>query len=166
MAFPAYLRWVVPTLSILLGLSLLLHFWTFYTLYRTRSVVKEQISLLATQVETASDEVARFDVPIKRAIPVHATIPVQKTLTVPISTTFAFSDSVSIPLLGTSIDVPVQMDVPINTQVPFTINESLDISTTVDLDLSVPVEVAINETPLAPYLDQLHDSLLELNEAL
>jgi len=164
--YPSYLRWVVPTLAVLLGLSLLLHFWTFYTLYRTRSVIKQQLTVLADEVDVASNDVARLELPIRRAVPVQAAIPVSQQFTVPISTTFALSDEVSIPMLGTSIDVPISMDLPIRTQVPVTISQTVQLSTTVDLDLTVPLDLPIRQTPLGPYLDRLRESLRRLNQQL
>lgn len=163
---PPAMRRAIAVLGTLLALSLLLHLWTFYTLYRTRTLVRNQLALLGSQVEEAQTSVARFEVPINQDVPINTTVPFDKTFNIPISTTVAISDYVDFPLFGAVIPVPVQFNAPVSATVPISVSTTFDLSTTIRVDLTVPIDVAVSETPLAPYLKRLREALAQLEEEL
>lgn len=158
--------WLVPIVLGLLVISLGLHIWTIATIANIRSLAKAQVAALSRQVGTVQDDIITVNVNVNRAVPINATIPVREQISVPISTTVELNESVRIAIENVEFDVPLNIDVPIRTTVPITVDETVNISTTVDLDLTTPLSIAIQDTSLASYLEELQQALLDLSEQL
>jgi hypothetical protein len=162
----AYLRWAMPLITALLLASLAVNAITIWTLLRARSIARDSIGTLAAQLEDAGNDTLRLDIPINQSIPINTTVPISRQLTVPISTTIPFDDVIKIPILGSSVDIPFQAEIPVRVEVPVTIDVTVPISTSVAVNMSVPLELSVAETPIAGYLQQLRQSLLEMRERL
>ncbi|MEN9938874.1 MAG: hypothetical protein RLZZ387_5453 [Chloroflexota bacterium] len=160
----------VRILAFLLTLSLTLHAATIYTLYQVRETARGQVSALAEALGDAGDDVIRISVPLNQPIPVVASVPIRKTITVPIDTTITLDTEFTVPLktpLGTyNVPVPIRGDVPIKLEAPVVIDETVEIKTTITLDTTLPLELPVRDTPLAAYLEQLRQGLLDLAERL
>lgn len=163
-------RWITRVLAGLIAFSLLLHLLEFVIIFRTRAIVRDQITLLAQEIESAQQETLTLTLNVEQSVPVEASIPVQRNLTVPVSTTVTIDQVINLPIdtpLGPySIPVPIRADVPISTTVPIVLDETVDISTTVDLVLDVPIAINTGDTPFADYLEQLRLRLLDLRGTL
>ena len=169
-SIPRYLRWAVPALTVLLVGSLILHVLTIMTLLHVRTLVKDQVAVMAREMEQVQSDVIRVTVPIKYSIPINTQVPIRKELIVPIRTTVKIDNSVTIPLntpFGeTSFAVPIRAEVPVETTVPITLNETMPVSTVVDLDLTIPIELPLSNTPVAGYLERLRNILLQMGAAI
>lgn len=165
-AGPEYLRWAMPLLASLLLASLALNLVTIFTLLRARAIARDAIGNLAAQIEDASDDVLQLEVPIKQSVPINVTVPLRQQFTVPISTTVPFDDVIPLPVLGTTINIPIQTQFRIRTEVPVDIDTTVPINTSINVDLTVPLNVPVRETPLAAYLERLRQSLLDMRESL
>jgi hypothetical protein len=165
-------------LVIFVLVSLVLDVFIVVQLYRARQIAlrltaQAAVALGALQGETIrytfhfQDELPvvaevpfyeKLDVPIVAAIPISTTVSVEQTLQVPIHTLLG-DITVEVPL---DVDIPVAMTVPIDLSVPVEISRTVTISATVPLDLEVPLAIPIAETPLADFLGELQNALLDL----
>lgn len=162
--------WMVRAGMIVMLVSLVLHAFQLFVIFRTRVVVQQQVALLANQVEEARDDTISLDLQLNQPVPIRADVPIEQNVTIPISTTVRINDEISIPIntpFGSyTLPIPVQTDVPIRMTVPITVDETVNISTTIELDMNVPINLDIDDTSLADYLDRLHEHLTELQDTL
>ena len=162
--------WMVRIGIAAMLVSLALHAFQLFVIFRTRAVVQQQVVTLADQIEDARDDTISLDLQLNQPVPVRAAVPIEQNLTVPVSTTVRIDDEISIPLntpFGLyTLPIPVETDVPVRATVPITVDETVNISTTVDLDMNVPIDLDIDNTSLADYLDRLHEHLTELQDTL
>lgn len=167
---PGLGRFVTPILALLLGLSLALHAWTLFTLLRTRTLVREEFTTLATQLAQIEGSTPHFSIPVRQNVPIQASVPINRQLTVPISTTVPIRQTVAVsldtPVGAFPVNVPLNMDIPIRLEVPVTLSETLQINTTVALDVPLELNIPIQETALADYLRQLRQRLIAITNSL
>ncbi|NOK57513.1 MAG: hypothetical protein GFH27_549303n221 [Chloroflexi bacterium AL-W] len=160
--------WVVRTGITVILVSLVLHAFQLFVIFRTRAVVQQQVATLVNEIEEAQQETISFNLQLDQPVPIRAAVPIQQNLTIPISTTVQVDEKIDIPLSTPfglyRIPVPIQTDVPVQATVPITVDETFNISTTVELDMNIPIDFAIDSTLLADYLDRLHQHLTELQE--
>jgi hypothetical protein len=143
-----------------------LQLWTLITLNRVRRMAHEQVGALAEQVRLVQDEVIRTNIHISQDMPVQTSMPINQTFDVPVDTTVFIEKEVTLSFGDTSFPIPLELDIPINTTVPVEINESMNISMTIPLDLHMPVAIPVRETNAIDYLEDLHSSLLYLEDEL
>jgi hypothetical protein len=159
------MTWV---LTVLVLLSLALHAVTIFALLQARTLAKEQLVLLADQLQKAEQQDLTFDIKQSRGVPVQALVPVQKQLNIPINTTVNIDQILNVPIntpLGnTSINIPIKTSIPVNISVPVTISETLPVSTTFFIDADIPVTIPMSNTPLAGMLRDLRQQLLDLSK--
>ncbi len=159
-------RVVIPTLIILLVLSLMLHALTLASLLRVRSTAIGQLNAFNVYIGKVAQDSIDVNIPLNQSIPIRASIPVNQQLTIPIKTTVPISQSVNVSTPLGVLPLPIQMNFPVNLQIPVVISQSVDISTTIALNTNVPISVPISDTPLANYLQQLRESLQQLADNL
>jgi hypothetical protein len=157
---------LLPIVLVLLGISLGLHAWTFYTLHETRSAARERVEALSERIREAQGEVITSTVYIDYDLPINANVPILQTFEVPIDTTVNVDYSFDMSFAGNTVPVPFNFNVPISTTVPVELNENIDINTSVQLDTQIPITVPVSETIVVDYLDELHRSLVELDAEL
>ena len=159
---------VVWVLTVLVLVSLALNAVTIFALLQARTLAKEQIVLLADQLQKAEGQDLTFDIKQTRGIPVQAVVPVQKQLSIPINTTVNIDQVLNVPIntpLGnTSINIPIKTSIPVNLTVPVAISETVTISTTFMLDGNVPVTIPMANTPFATMIRDLRQQLLALSQ--
>jgi hypothetical protein len=155
-------------LTVLVLLSLALHAVTIFAVLQARTLAKEQLVLLAEQLQKAEQQELTFDIKQTRGVPVQAVVPIQKQLNIPINTTVNIDQVLNVPIntpLGsTSINIPIKTSIPVNLTVPVTISETVLISTTFFIDANVPVTIPMANTPLASMLRDLRLQLLALSQ--
>jgi hypothetical protein len=157
----------VWVLTVLVLVSLALNAVTIFALLQARTIAKEQIVLLADQLQKAEGQDLTFDIKQTRGIPVQAVVPIQKQLNIPINTTVNIDQVLNVPIntpLGnTSINIPIKTTIPVNITVPVTLSESLPISTTFFIDANIPITIPMANTPFATMIRDLRQQLLDLS---
>lgn len=161
---------ILALLAVTLFISLLLHAWTIYTLYRTRTLAREQIVLLSSEISSLRAENIEIDLPIRQNIPVNAEVQVNQTMRVPVDTTIEVDQEVRLPIttpLGeTAVSFPIEASVPVAVEVPVQISQTVPISTVVSLDFRLPISQPIAATSLGAYLERLQARLEALVDQL
>jgi len=174
------LAYVLLTLLVLFSLAL--NVAVIHGLLAVRDLTVEALDQALAALDGLEDEVLETSARVQQTIPVEASIPFQRQWTVPIrmevpiAHEIRFQETLKVPietaLFKFDIDVPVDTTIPLNlvvpidTEVPFAISETIPIHTEVMIDLTVPVTVAMANTPLPGYLDELRDTLTGLQEKL
>ncbi|HET89987.1 MAG TPA: hypothetical protein ENN99_04490 [Chloroflexi bacterium] len=131
----------------------------------------EAVSDTRILVTSISEDTFSYTLTVEQEIPIATSIPFQEEVIVPVRTTIPISTTLIIPfnagLLGTfDIDVPVRTLIPVNMELAVPISQTVDIATTVPLNVDIPVNIPLNETPLANYLIELDAALARLEEGL
>jgi len=160
---PYLIQTLLATLVLLMiGLQL----WTLMTLNRVRRMAHEQVGILAEQVRQVQDEVIQTNIHISQDVPVQTSMPINQAFNVPVDTTVFIEKEVTLSFGDTKFPIPLELDIPINTTVPVNINESMNISMTIPLDMDMPIAIPVRETIAKEYLEELHSSLLYLEDEL
>ena len=154
--------WFTYLLFGLVLASLMLHLWSWYTVQQYRALAHEQLVSLADQVAQAQTSVITAEFPVNQRVPIRTTIPVKKGLVVPFSTRVKVDDTVTVPLAGFNVPVPIRADIPVNATVPITIDETVTISTTVELNLTVPIRLPVVNSSFEVVLKELEQRLRNL----
>lgn len=154
--------WATYALFTLVVASLMMQLWTLYTLNQVRTTVREQLIILADQVQAAQTSIISADFPVNQRVPIVTNIPVKKSVTVPIKTQVNVDSSVTVPLAGFNFQVPIRADIPVDTNVPVNIDETVAISTTVDLNLTIPIRIPVTNSSFEGILKELEQRLRAL----
>jgi hypothetical protein len=116
-------------------------------------------------------------------VPVQTSVPISTSVVVPVQTTVPIKTSVVVPIdLGTtsynrtvpldlgvisySLTVPISTAFPVDLEFTVPVSKTVDIATTVPVDLAFPIEIAIADTPLAGYLEDLDAYLAKVEDKL
>ena len=182
---PRGLKFTLALLFALVLVSIGINVFLVWQLVQFRQQATETIDRLQPQLEIAFDQTdARlaefqqstltFDVDVDEVIPVQANVPFNETIEIPVQITIPieedFETIITVNALGAEIPVPVVvpvlMEFPIDEVVTVTISRTIPLSTSVSLNLAVPVQIDINDTELAPYLQELRQGLDAVKETV
>lgn len=151
-------------LGVLTLLSLVLNGVVIFQLVRLRCVAHGVVADTRTLVTDMADDTFSTTVEIDQEIPISTDLPFNEVMTVPIDTVVPISTTVVVPVdLGFTtynLAVPIETIIPVDMDVTVPFSGTVDIVTAVPIDVDVPVEVAIADTPLVDYLEEL-DAILE-----
>jgi len=162
---------VLILLTLLTLLSLALNGVIIFALLRARQTTLAMVKDTRAVVSGIGDDTISYTMEIEHEIPVSISVPFIHEIDVPVNTTIPIDTTVIVPIeagiLGTiEIEVPIRTFVPLNLEIAVPINETVEVDTTVPLDLEVPVEIAITDTPIGGYLEELDEALAQLEERL
>ncbi len=131
-----------------------------------RSVVTDARAL----VREVSDDTFSYTFEVDQEIPISTEIPFSESITVPINSVVPIDTTVVVPVnLGFTtynLTVPIETVFPVNMEVTVPVSQVVDITTVVPLNIDVPIEIAVSETPLADYLDDVDATLKRTEEQL
>jgi len=159
---------------ILLGaltlLSLVLNGVIIFQFLRLRCVAHGVVADTRALVTDLTDDTFSTTVEIDQEIPISTDLPFNEVMTVPIDTIVPISTTVVVPVdLGFTtynLAVPIETIIPVDMEVSVPFSETVDIITAVPIDVDVPVEIAIADTPLVDYLEELDAALEEIEGQL
>lgn len=159
---------------ILLGaltlVSLILNGVVIVQLLQLRCAAREVVTDVRTIVTDLADDTFSHTVEVDQEIPLSTNIPFNEAVTVPINTVIPISTTVIVPVnLGITtyrLTVPIDTLVPVDMDVTVPFSQTVDVVTAVPLDVDVPVEIAIADTPLVDYLQDLDATLGEIEGQL
>lgn len=165
-------RYVV--VLILLGalalLSLLVSGVVLVQFLRLRSAARDIVVGTRGLVTDLADETFFYTVEVDQEIPLSTDVPFHEVVTVPINTVIPISTTVVVPVnLGFTtynLAVPIDTVVPVDVEVTVPFSETLSIITAVPIDVDVPLEIAVADTPLVGYLQELNAMLKETEEQM
>lgn len=153
-------------LTALILLSLIVSATMIVELMWWRQYILTEIADIRAIVKDIGEDTLVYTFEVDQEIPVAASIPFSQEITVPINTTVPVTTTVIVPIdLGLTtynLKVPVNTVFPVDMEVTVPVSQTVDIVTTVPLDIDVPIEIAVAETPLVGYLDQLDATLADM----
>ena len=158
-------------LAVLTLLSLTLNGVVILSLLRAQQIGLSTVADARALVTGIGDATFSYTIEVDQEIPVVADIPFYEEVTVPVNTTIPINTTVVIPiragLLGDfDIDVPIRTVIPVDLEFTVPVSQTVNIATTVTLDVDVPVEIPLNETPLAGHLEELDAALARIEARL
>jgi hypothetical protein len=152
-------------LGVLTLLSLTLNGIVIFQLLRLRCVAHGVVTDTRTLVTNLTDDTFSTTVEIDQEIPISTDLPFNEVMTVPVNTVVPISTTVVVPVdLGITtynLAVPINTVFPVDIEVTVPFSETVDVTTAVPIDVDVPVEIAIADTPLVDYLEELDATLEE-----
>jgi len=159
---------------ILLGamtlLSLIVSGVVLVAFFRLRSAARDIVGDTRRLVADLADETFSYTVEVDQDIPLSTDVPFNEAVTVPINTVIPINTSVVVPinLRFTTYDltVPINTVVPVDVEVTVPFSETVSITTAVPVDVDVPLEIAVADSPLIGYLQELDAMLEETEEQL
>lgn len=165
-------RYVV--VLILLGaltlLSLLVSGVVLVQFLRLRSTARGIVADTRGLVADLADETFSYTVEVDQDIPLSTDVPFHEAVTVPINTVIPISTTVVVPInlrfTTYNLAVPIDTVVPVDVEVTVPFSETVSITTAVPVDVDVPLEIAVADTPLVGYLQELNAMLKETEEQL
>jgi hypothetical protein len=144
----------------------MLNAMTIVELLWWRQYILSEIADTRAIFGSIGEDTFSFTFEVDQEIPVATSIPFIQEITVPINTTLPVNTSVVVPIdLGFTtynLAVPINTVFPVDMEVTVPVSQTVDIVTTVPMDISVPVEIAIADTPLVGYLDEVDTTLAEM----
>ena len=141
-----------------------------------RETVRHMLAEAITDLGSFGDLSLRYDIPVKDSLPVNAHIPLKEQMNITVKgsipvnqvvqTTVTITASpfgIKVPL---DVEVPLNINVPIDITLPVTIDHNLVIDTDVPIDLNVPIHIELGKTELTDFVDQVVESLKQLEELI
>jgi hypothetical protein len=134
--------------------------------------VLEQAIADIGELQESSIEVT---VDIDEAVDFAADFPIDQVFTIRLDTEFPIKDEfttrvavqgpfgVDIPF---TVDVPIDIAVPIQTDVEIPVSEIVKVDTEIPLQMTIPIAIAIADSAIADFLQELEKSLIDLRAAL
>jgi hypothetical protein len=157
-------------LGVLTLLSLVLNGVVIFQFLRLRCVAHGVVADTRALVTELTDETFSTTVEIDQDIPISTELPFNEAMTVPIDAVVPISTTVVVPVdLGFTtykLAVPIETVIPVDMDVTVPFSETVDIVTAVPIDVDVPVDIAIADTPLVDYLEELDATLQEIGGEL
>lgn len=178
--FHLFFLYLFVIVSLLLNIYLISQLLTLQRRARAlaqefRPIVAENLSQAIAELEEIQNSTFEFVVEIEQEFPVNVEVPIDENVEIPVKLSFPvkqqvettammalFDGDVEIPV---DISVPVEVEVPIDVVVPVEVKRTIPISTTVPVDFDIPIAIDVNETPLAPYIEQLRVALIMYQES-
>ncbi len=114
-------------------------------------------------------------VDIDEAVDFATDLPIDQVFTIRLDTEFPIKDefTMRVAVQGPSgvdipftVDVPIDIAVPIQTEIDIPVNEIVRVDTQIPLQMSVPIAIAIADSAIADFLQELEQSLIDLRAAL
>ena len=159
----AYL-FVVILLTVLTLLSLMLNGVVIYALVQAQQTMHGIVSDAREMVSQLADHTFTYTVEVDQEFPISTEFPFSQTMTVPVNTVVPVNTKVVVPIdLGFTtyrLTVPVNTVFPVDMDFTIPVSQVVDITTVVPMSMALPVEIAVPETPLAGYLEEV-DAMLE-----
>ena len=150
---------VLIVLTVLTLLSLAVNGLTIVELLWWRQYALTEIASARTLIRGVEEETFSYVFEVDQEIPVTASIPFSQEITVPINTTVPVQTTVVVPIdlafTTYNLSVPINTVFPVDMEVTVPISQTIDIVTTVPMDIDVPIEIALADTPLVGYLQQI-----------
>jgi hypothetical protein len=157
-------------LGVLTLLSLVLNGIVIFQFLRLRCVAHGVVADTRALITELTDDTFSHTVEIDQEIPISTDLPFNEAMTVPINTVVPISTTVVVPVdLGFTtynLAVPIDTVFPVDMEVTVPFSQTVGITTAVPIDVDVPVEIAIADTPLVDYLDELDAKLEEIDAQL
>jgi hypothetical protein len=169
-------------LLVLVLLSLALNAVALAGLLGARKAMVEGLDQTLEALDGLEDESFKTTFQVQETIPVEASVPFHREwtvpfdLTVPIRHELSFQETLEVPIntplfkldidVPVSATIPVSLTVPVDGEVPIVISETIAVNTEVVIDVTVPVAIAMSDTPLPDYLDELRSSLEAVRQQL
>ncbi|HEY66670.1 MAG TPA: hypothetical protein G4N97_00170 [Thermoflexia bacterium] len=161
---------ILIVLAILTLLSLTLNATVILSLMRARQIALDTVADARALVTDIGDDTFSYTLEVNQEIPIATGIPFNEEVTVPINTTIPINTTVIVPIdLGVTtynLEVPIRTVIPVDLEFTVPVSQTVSIATTVPLDVDVPLEIAIAETPLVGYLEQLDAALAQIEARL
>lgn len=157
-------------LGVLTLLSLALNGIVIFQFLRLRCVAYGVVADARTLITDLTDDTFSHTVEIDQEIPISTDLPFNEAMTVPINAVLPISTTVVVPVnLGFTtynLAVPIDTVFPVDMEVTVPFSQTVDITTAVPIDVDVPVEIAIADTSLVDYLEELDATLEEIEGQL
>ncbi len=166
-----------------LGLNLFLIFQLMQTRRQLLQIVtdvkpalQETFDTVGQELETFQNSTLQFNIQIDQQVPINTDIPFNETVDVPVQVVIPVKEEIETTVMmdpfqagleiPVDIVVPIDMEFPIDQVVSFTVARTVPISATIPLSLTVPINIDINNTDLAPYVEQLREGLDTLEKTV
>jgi hypothetical protein len=150
-------------LTMLTLLSLAVNAISIFELLWWRQYALTKIADARATLRTIGRDTFAYTFEMNQEIPVAAGIPFSQEITVPIKTTVPVNTTVVVPIdLGFTtyrLSVPVNTVFPVDMEVTVPFSQTVEIVTTFPMDIDVPIEIAIADTPVVGYLDEVDTAL-------
>ncbi len=157
----------LAVLSVLTLLSLVLNGIVIYALLEARRGAHRLVGEVRMLVDEATGDTFRYSVDFEQEVPISAEFPFSETFAVPVNTVIPIETTVVVPVdLGITtyrLRIPIDTVFPVDMELAVQVSQMVEIDTVVPLKVDVPVEVAVGETSLADYLEEI-DRMLERAE--
>jgi len=157
-------------LTVLTLLSLALNAIVIFEFLQLRQAAHGVVTDARALITEISDDTLSYTVEVDQEIPVSTEIPFSESISVPINTVVPINTEVVVPVdLGFTtykLTVPIETVFPVDMEVTVPVSQVVDITTVVPLQVEVPIEIAVSETPLARYLEDVNATLKRTEEQL
>jgi hypothetical protein len=158
-----WLLWLVALGSIALNVWLIN---TLLTIRRQVDVARLQVAQGLTEAASGVGQMSlgnfEYNVEVNDAVPIHILVPVSETIKVPISNTLKINSAAvaNLPLLGPT-SIPFSVNVPVQMSVSVPVSLTVVVSDSVPVHFFVPVNINLDETPLASFKGEVQSYLLD-----
>lgn len=163
-------------LSLLLNVVLLAA-WVLFAVRigEVSSAVDTVLEQAITNIGELQESSIEVTVDIDEAVDFAADFPIDQVFTIRLDAEFPIKDEfttrvavqgpfgVDIPF---TVDVPIDIAVPIQTDVEIPVSEIIKVDTQIPLQMTVPIAIAIADSAIADFLQELEQSLIDLRAAL
>jgi hypothetical protein len=157
-------------LAMLTLLSLALNAIVILEFLQLRQASRHVVSDARALVAAISDDTFSYTVEVDQEIPISTGFPFNETISVPINTVVPINTTVVVPVdlrfTTYNLAIPIETVFPVDMEVTVPVSQVIDVTTVVPLEVDVPLEIAISETPLADYLDDVSATLERTEERL
>jgi hypothetical protein len=161
---------VLMVLTALTLLSLALNGIVILEFLQLRQAAHGVVTDARTLVLEIADDTFSYTIEIDQQIPVSTEIPFSESISVPINTVVPINTEVVVPVdLGFTtykLKVPIETVFPVDMEVTVPVSQVIGITTVVPLNVDVPIDIAVSETPLADYLNDVNATLKRTEEQL